>query len=108
MKRKAINKIGKVGTANQIARRRIAEIAQEKCLDYCEVGFVGCMNTIGLAPAHHRPRSWYKGDVDKLSDYKYWLSCCMACHTRLDSRSQTTQEESDEIFKELRGYENTD
>jgi hypothetical protein len=107
MRRKAINKIGKVGQANREARQRIAEIAEEKCLDYCEVGFKDiCMGTMGLAPAHRRPRSYYLGDADKLSDYNEWLSCCMACHTRLDSRSQTTQEESDRIFNELRGYEN--
>lgn len=103
MKRKRLNKIGKTGEVNREARQRIAVIAEEKCLDYCEVGFKDiCMGTMGLAPAHHRPRSWYKGDVELLSDYRYWLSCCVACHTRLDSRSQTTQEESDEIFKELR------
>lgn len=105
MRRSPLRKIGKTGESNRKARAIIAQIAEEKGLNYCEVRFDGCMRTWPLSPAHRHSRSWYQGDVDKLSDFQQWLSCCQACHTKLDGRATVSQEESDEIFNRLRGEE---
>jgi hypothetical protein len=101
MRKTPLKRIGRVGEANREARQRIAKIAEEKGLNYCELKFEGCQNW-PLAPAHCRPRSFYQGNVELLSDYSQWISACQHCHTILDSRSQTSQEESDAIFEKLR------
>lgn len=101
MKRTRLNKIGKIGEANKEARKRIAEIAEEKCLDYCEIGFEGCLHTMYLAPAHRHKRSWYKGDVDLLSDIKQWVSACQHCHNIIENDKELTELE----FFRLRGLE---
>lgn len=105
MRRSSLNKIGKVGIANISARNKIANIAEEKGLNYCELQLSGCLKNMYLAPAHRHLRSYYKGDEELLADFKQWVVGCQHCHTILDSRSQTTQGESDEIFTRLRGEE---
>jgi hypothetical protein len=91
-------KIGKIGRANQIARRKIAQIAEEKGLDRCEK----CGSTFGVAPAHKFPRVYYKGNVELLSDFKQWIALCINCHTVLDDRSKTTEESKNKLFDILR------
>lgn len=93
-----MRRIGKIGRANIKARKIIAEIAEEKGLDRCEQ----CGGTFGVAPAHHRRREWYKGDVEKLSDFKHWIVLCQPCHEVLDNPSKTTWEEVDALFEKLR------
>lgn len=88
--------------ANKKARKIIADKCEELGIESCEIGFPGCMRTFGVAPAHHRPRIWYRGDVKALSDYKNWVVADSYCHEILDNRNKTTQEESDAIFKRLR------
>jgi len=93
-----MKKIGKVGKANIEARKRIAEISEEFGLSYCEVRLQGCLGTFGLAPAHRHKRIWYKGDVDKLSDYGEWVCACAECHDKMETNKKLT----DEVFKRLR------
>lgn len=102
MKRSRLKKVGKVGKANIEARKRIAEIAEEKGLTYCEIKFDGCLRNAFLAPAHRHTRGWYKGNVELLSDFKEWLVACQHCHSILDGRGTTTQEESNRIFDIIR------
>ena len=94
-----IRKIGKIGVSNQVARKRIAEIAEEKGIDRCEL----CGSAFGIAPAHRHPRSWYKGDAELLSDFRQWIALCAMCHEILDNRSKTSKEESEMTFVRLRG-----
>ena len=106
MKRKTrINPKGRVVKANQESRNMIANIAEEKGLNYCEIGFPGCLQTQFLAPAHRHPRIWYKGIAERLADFKQWIVGCQSCHQKLDDRSQISQLVSDSIFNTIRGEE---
>ena len=82
---------------NKKARRMIAEVAEEHGLDRCEL----CGSTFGVAPAHRFPRIHYR-TAEELSDYNSWICLCIKCHTRLDDRSQTTEEEKENIFKRFK------
>lgn len=68
MKRSYIKKVGKTGKANTASRKLIAQYAEERNLNRCEIGLEGCMVTWPLAPAHREKRAWYKGDVALLAD----------------------------------------
>lgn len=109
-KRTSINKLGKIGLVNKEARRRIAEKAEELGLNRCELDLknkfgikdVGeCSKYIFLAPAHRHKRDWYKGDVEKLSDYKQWVCGCTMCHQRIEYDKELTEK----VFEKLRGKE---
>lgn len=100
-----INKIGKVGRANQFARQKIAEISEMNGIDYCELGISTSCYGQGHAPAHRHERVWYRKHPELLYDIRQWLSACTPCHTRLDDRSLTTEEESEAIFMRIRGPE---
>lgn len=100
MKKTKLNKIGVVGRANIEARQRIAEIAEEMGLNYCEIGFKGCTVSWPLYPAHRHKRSWYKGNVDSLADPSEWVSACINCHDRIENDPELTEE----TFKRLRPY----
>ena len=101
LKRTPLNRIGKIGKANIEARKRIADIAEEKGLDYCEIRFEGCMGRIFLAPAHRNKRAWYKGDIELLSDYNQWVSACTPCHDKIEHDKKLTEK----VFLKLRGEE---
>ena len=91
--------LGKRGRANIAARRKIAEIAEENGLGYCEARFTGiCQGTFGIAPAHRHKRDWYAGDVEKLSDPNEWAALCQPCHNHIEiSRDRT-----EELFSRIR------
>lgn len=97
--------MGKITEINKEARKIIAEVSKEHNILRCELKFKGCMRTFGLAPAHRHPRIWYKGSVKLLSNYKQFVGACQYCHEILDNRSKTSQEESNNIFNNLRGEE---
>ena len=97
-----MKRIGKIGLANIEARKRIAAIAEEKNLSYCELGLTGCTRTWPLAPAHLHKRSWYKGDVDLLSDYNQWISACQNCHEVIENNRDLTEG----VFEKLRPQTN--
>ena len=101
LKQTKLRRIGKVGKANIAARGAIAQIAEEKNLTRCEIGFAGCTETWPLAPAHRHKRAWYKGDVKKLADYKQWVAACMHCHDTIEHNATLTEE----TFMKLRGPE---
>ena len=101
MKRTPLKKLGKVGEANMEARKRIAEIAEERGLNYCELKLTGCLGRMYLAPAHRHKRAWYKGDVNKLSDYRQWISACQLCHNVMEHNKDLTEG----VFDKLRGDE---
>lgn len=98
MKRTPLNKIGKIGNANKLARQKIAEIAEELSLNYCEIGLPSCLVTSFLAPAHKHRRGWYKGDVELLADYEQWVSACVNCHDKLEVDKELTER----FFSKLR------
>lgn len=102
MKRTPLRKIGKIGEANIEARQRIAAIAEEKGINYCELQVVdNCLRHRYLAPAHRHKRAWYKGDVAKLSDYQQWVAACVNCHDFIEHKPLFTSE----LFQMLRGEE---
>ena len=98
MKRTRLNKIGRTGRANIEARKRIAEIAEEKGLNHCELRFSGCTGSWPLAPAHKNKRNYYQGDVEKLSDFKQWVVACTSCHDRIENNKELTKI----VFEKLR------
>jgi hypothetical protein len=97
-KRNTIIKQGRVSEINHMARQKIAEIAEERGIDHCELNFDGCQEYYTLAPAHKNRREWYRGNVDLLSDYNQWICACQPCHERIDSDENL----KDEIFNKLR------
>ena len=101
MKRTPIKRLGKVGNANREARGIIAEICKEKNLNHCEMQLEGCMGNWPLAPAHRHKRSWYQGDVEKLSDFYQWIVACQVCHDLQENDKELTED----IFSRLRGVE---
>ena len=101
MKRSYIKRSGKIAQANTKARKIIAEKCQELDLNYCEIAFnkdVQCLGTSFLAPAHKHKRAWYKGDVEKLSDYNEWVAACQVCHDRIEHDVELTLK----VFRKLR------
>jgi len=101
MKRTALKRVGKIGLANIESRKRIAEIAEERCIDYCEIGFEDCLTSMYLSPAHRHKRAWYQGDVELLSDYKQWVGACQSCPNTIEFNEDLTEE----VFLRLRGDE---
>ena len=84
--------------ANKEARRRIAEIAEEKNITTCEIQLPGCMRTFGIAPAHRHKRDWYKGDVLLLSLFSQWVAACQPCHDKIEQSRELTEK----VFLKLR------
>lgn len=97
--RKTLIRQGKVSKNNALARARIAEIAEEKGLDRCELGLEGCLEYYTLAPAHRHRREFYRASVEALSDYNNWVILCVNCHEHMDD----DENYKEEVFKKLRG-----
>lgn len=98
MKRSPLNKIGRIGKANKIARDKIAEIAEEMNLRHCELQFTGCKKTMFLAPAHKHKRIWYKGNAELLADPQEWICACVVCHDVIEKNPDLTED----VFDKLR------
>ena len=98
MRRTPLKRIGKIGEANILARKKIAEIAEEKNINICEIKLKGCLPNYFLAPAHRHKRAWYKGDVDLLSDFNQWVCACVVCHNTIEHNETLTEE----VFKRCR------
>ena len=98
LKRTPLRKVGKVGNANREARSTIADICEEKGLNFCEIRLDGCMGNWPLAPAHRHKRAWYKGDAILLADYNQWVVACQICHDQIEHNAELTEE----VFKKLR------
>lgn len=92
MKRTRLKKIGRVGRANIESRNKIAEIAEEKGLNYCEIRLGGCLKNLYLAPAHRNKRVWYKGNAELLADYSQWVAACVNCHNFIEHDKALTEE----------------
>lgn len=95
---KGMKKIGKVGLANREANNRLAQILPKEC---CEIRLPGCLVTWPLHWCHRHKRSWYKGNVEKLSDKKQVVVGCQACHDKIEHNAELTEA----VFNELRGNE---
>jgi hypothetical protein len=98
-----IRKIGKVGRANQFARKKIAQYCEANNMTNCELGLVDSCYVEAHAPAHRHPRVWYRSCPEKLYDPIQWVPACTNCHNYLDN--VLSADESEEIFLRLRGPE---
>lgn len=96
-----MRRIGKVGRANMEANRAIKEITEMNAISYCEMRLEGCMITWPLQIAHRHKRAWYKGEADKLSDFKQWVIACDNCHRK----TEWNRELNRDVFAKLRGEE---
>lgn len=99
--KKSMNKVGKNGKANKIARGLIADYAKVRDMKRCELNLEGCLKTWPLAPAHRHKRAWYKGDAVLLADPKQWVVACQCCHDQIEFDAGLTEE----MFIKLRGNE---
>lgn len=93
---------GKIGLINRSERNKIATIAENLGLSYCEIAFDGCWHE-AHAPAHRHERLWYRGQTHLLSALQQWLSACNQCHDYLDNHM--TKEEREVVFMTHRGVE---
>lgn len=82
---------------NKEARNKIAEIAEEKGLDGCELKLKGCSVYMFLAPAHRKKRVEYSS-AEELADEKEWIVACTNCHNIIEDSRELTEE----FFKKLR------
>lgn len=98
-KRKGIRKIGTIGKANIEANKRLKVLFSD--VTACEMRLDGCLGGLFLSRAHRHKRAFYKGDVDKLSDYKQVVIACQVCH----QATEFNRPLNDEIFMKLRGHE---
>lgn len=98
MRRTPLRRVGKIGRANLKANQKIKELGLP---DYCEMRLEGCLGNWPMTNAHRHKRSWYKGDVELLSDYKQVVRACTICH----GKTEHDRELNDEVFDRLRGEE---
>lgn len=81
------------------ANKRLKIIFADKTR--CEIGLEGCLVNWLLQFAHRHKRSWYKGDVDKLSNIMQVVVACQNCHEQIEHDAELTEV----TFKTLRGNE---
>lgn len=98
-RRKPLKKIGLIGRANLEANKRLKKLFSG--VTRCEIGLEGCLVSWPLQACHRHKRLWYKGDVDKLSDYKQVVIGCQNCHQQIEHDKELTES----VFLELRGEE---
>ena len=99
LKRTKLRVVGKIGKANLEANKILKEKLAH--ITYCEIRGKFCMGGMFLTNAHRHKRSWYKGDVDLLSDLKQVVRVCVKCHETIEHDKELTEE----TFMELRGDE---
>ncbi|MCK6462853.1 MAG: hypothetical protein L6Q29_03500 [Candidatus Pacebacteria bacterium] len=102
MKRTPLRKIGKIGKVNIQANKRLKELFFIKGVRNCEIRLENCTLTWPLQYCHRHRRNWYKGDVEKLSDYKQVIIGCQNCHDAIDSNDELLKK----VFQKLRGDDN--
>lgn len=95
MKRTPLRKVGKIGRANIEANRLIRE---QNPPQYCEIRLDGCLGGMYLTIAHRRKRSYYRGNVELLSDPNEYVVGCVRCHNIIEHNQELT----DKIFKKCR------
>lgn len=101
LRRTPLNREGPTGRANREANQRLKEIFSSERITSCEVRLAGCLRTWALTFAHRHKRLWYRGDVDKLSNFNQVILACTKCHETIEHNKQLTEE----IFQKLRGDE---
>src|SRR3990167_1802214 len=101
MKKTPLKKIGKIGRANIGANRRLRALFRDKGIYGCELNLKDCLGDFTSAFAHRHKRIWYKGDVEKLSDWKQVVIACAECHLLIDNDKDLTEK----LFLKLRGTE---
>ena len=99
MRHTPLKRVGRIGRANMEANSRLRAVLGTT--GHCEMKLKGCLGTWPLQFAHRHKRSWYKGDVEKLSDIKQVVVACQNCHEKQENDEQLTEA----IFFNLRGHE---
>ena len=95
-----IKKIGKIGKLNIKANHRIEKLFMDKGIYYCELKLTCCTRG-GDTPAHRHKRHWYRGQPDKLSEFKQVALACIKCHQMIEQSKSLTES----VFMRLRGKE---
>ena len=109
MKRTPLKPVGKIGRANKRADRKIAQIAMDHEIYYCEacevlaeLGHLGWQCLQSHSNTHRHERDDYKHDLDKLWDFKQWIYACIPAHQFLDRNKEIREQ----VFIKLRGEDN--
>ena len=109
MKQTPLKQVGKIGRANAKANRKIAELALEHGIYYCEacpvlagMGLLDWACLQSRSNAHRHERYDYRHDLDKLWDFKQWIFACHLAHTLLDGHKDVREK----VFIKLRGKDN--
>jgi len=96
-----LKKLGKIGIANLQANKKLNKLYEDLGINYCEIGLPGCQG-YPLNFCHRHERTYYKGDVDLLSNYKQTVIACQDnCHRKIDQDKKLREK----VFMELRGIE---
>lgn len=88
----------------------IADIAEDRGLDRCELQFNGCSRTLFLAPAHRKKRIEYSS-AEELADFNEWLCLDTNCHDVLECNKLLTEiafgilRDNDYVLDDRRIYE---
>lgn len=82
---------------NVRARKRIAQICEEKNLTRCEAKLSGCLGP-AHAPAHKRKRVNYQ-TWEELADFNEWIAMCSHC----GKVSEYDRKLLSDLFVRLRG-----
>jgi hypothetical protein len=101
MKKTYLRKIGPIGEANLRANKDLTKIWKEKGIVTCEIGLPGCLKIWALQNVHRHKRSWYRPNLELLSDFKQVLRGCTVCHQTIENDEELT----DDIFMKIRGPE---
>lgn len=101
--------MGRITKANRKANRMLANAWREWDIHFCEACPVlhelghldwGCMQS--SSNAHRHERLWYRGQLEKLYDYKQVIRACMKAHKFIDEHKDIREQ----VFMVLRGKEN--
>jgi len=95
-----IKQIGKIGKRNIAANKIIKKLFMDKGIYYCELKLTCCTGG-GDTFAHRHKRHYYRGQMDKLSDFTQVALSCIACHQMIEKSKCLTEA----AFMRLRGKE---
>lgn len=103
-----MRQVGKIGRINQKANIKIAEMWEERDIQYCEVcpilfemGLLKKPCLHASSNAHRHGRIWYRGRPELLYNYKQVVRACIYSHSQLDAKPSLREE----VFIKLRGEE---
>lgn len=91
--------MGKITERNKNANKMLKKLYLEKGINYCEVGFPGCLVSSFLTFAHRHKRVAYLSCPEKLYAFDETVLACVSCHEKMEVSRELTEK----VFSKLRG-----